>query len=191
MAENASRLQKFQAKKQSIVNELSRPSEDYTDDSPKGSVDEAIRPLIEEINALPSYVTTSSCSGRIAMFLEGQPKQKTGDAVESSEQSANPSSTAGGKGGGEWLYTSHDPVSIDHLTDPGSLFQLLGLPSNEKPSFPEPGARPQYIHFKFEPMVGEPHLLHLVSRFLSFNQQDRSRASISPRPRSWISRPHS
>src|SRR6056300_708697 len=38
------------------------------DKSPKGSVDEKIRPLVNLINLHPEFVTLSSCSGRVAMF---------------------------------------------------------------------------------------------------------------------------
>jgi len=38
------------------------------DKSPKGSVDEGIRSLVDLINAHPSYATLSSCSGRITLF---------------------------------------------------------------------------------------------------------------------------
>ncbi|KAL7467225.1 hypothetical protein ACHAXS_007475 [Conticribra weissflogii] len=38
------------------------------DKSPKGSVDEKIRPLVDLINRNEDYVTLSSCSGRVALF---------------------------------------------------------------------------------------------------------------------------
>ena len=38
------------------------------DKSPKGSVDEGIRSLVDLINAHPSFATLSSCSGRISLF---------------------------------------------------------------------------------------------------------------------------
>ncbi len=38
------------------------------DKSPKGSVDEGIRSLVDLVNAHPSYATLSSCSGRITLF---------------------------------------------------------------------------------------------------------------------------
>ena len=57
------------------------------DKSPKGSVDLHIRQLCDLVNAHPSFVTLSSCSGRVALF-----NQKDG------------------KGDGEWLYVNHDLV---------------------------------------------------------------------------------
>ena len=38
--------------------------------SRKGSVDEPIRELVDYINELDSFYTTSSCSGRITVFSE-------------------------------------------------------------------------------------------------------------------------
>lgn len=61
----------FIEKKARILESLNAPIDSYTDASPKGSIDESIRPLIELINNSENYVTTSSCAGRIAVFLEG------------------------------------------------------------------------------------------------------------------------
>ncbi|KAF8540054.1 tRNA wybutosine-synthesizing protein [Trichophaea hybrida] len=47
------------------------------DASPKGSIDMHILPLINRLNTHADVVTTSSCSGRISVFLEGAKKLKT------------------------------------------------------------------------------------------------------------------
>eukprot|EP00927_Polykrikos_kofoidii_P022780 TRINITY_DN21162_c0_g2_i1.p1 TRINITY_DN21162_c0_g2~~TRINITY_DN21162_c0_g2_i1.p1 ORF type:complete len:826 (-),score=162.82 TRINITY_DN21162_c0_g2_i1:340-2817(-) len=60
------------------------------DRSPKGSLDAPILGLLAWVNAQASLVTTSSCSGRIAVFLG----------------SSDPSSSKGG----EWLLISHEIV---------------------------------------------------------------------------------
>lgn len=57
-----------------------------SDRSPKGSIDAQIRPLLARLNALPGVVTTSSCSGRISVFLEGK-RGKGGEKGEKSEKS--------------------------------------------------------------------------------------------------------
>jgi len=69
----------FVAKKQKILEQLAVPAEQYDDLSPKGSIDEKIRDLIDEINALEGCVTTSSCAGRISVFLEGKRKSSYGE----------------------------------------------------------------------------------------------------------------
>lgn len=38
--------------------------------SRKGSVDDAITPMVKLLNSTDEYYTTSSCSGRISMFSE-------------------------------------------------------------------------------------------------------------------------
>ncbi|TQS39422.1 hypothetical protein Golomagni_00055 [Golovinomyces magnicellulatus] len=69
----------FQQKKAYILASLSIPRDQYTDSSPKGTVDEGIRQLIDKINEMSGYVTTSSCAGRISVFLEGRKKEKKKD----------------------------------------------------------------------------------------------------------------
>ena len=66
--------EKFSAKKRQVLEQLSKDHQEYTDASPKGSVDEGIRDLVQAINNTSGYVTTSSCAGRVAVFLEGATK---------------------------------------------------------------------------------------------------------------------
>ena len=69
----------FLSKKRKILSTLHPPSQDdYADKSPKGSVDTQISSLIDEINAYPGLVTTSSCAGRVSVFLEGATKTSRG-----------------------------------------------------------------------------------------------------------------
>lgn len=117
----------FSRKKAKILEELNQSN--YTDKSPKGSVDAEIVDLIEEINAFDGYVTTSSCAGRVAVFVEGHKaglpsKDETNGATEvyvdvgGSDKVMNGSggdnvkgAGPGGKGfGNKWLYVSHSPV---------------------------------------------------------------------------------
>lgn len=62
----------FARRKETILAQLALPDDEYTDLSPKGTVDAGIRDLIDEINALDGLVTTSSCAGRVSVFLEGR-----------------------------------------------------------------------------------------------------------------------
>ena len=95
--------QKFRAKKANILTKLDLGKDGVLDASPKGSVDEGVRELIDLINTSDGFITTSSCAGRIAVF-------------------------AGGKGGGgDWLYTSHEPLDMIERTGEGTVFELLGL----------------------------------------------------------------
>eukprot|EP01083_Nonionella_stella_P042400 114549_1 len=84
-------MDSFKARKTHILTQLG--AEVYTDKSPKGSVDEPIRHLIDFVNHLDHFVTTSSCSGRITLFSHevGRPK------------------------GGKWNLISHARVTEDDV----------------------------------------------------------------------------
>jgi tRNA wybutosine-synthesizing protein 3 len=147
----------FADRKSKILSQLAIPDQEYTDLSPKGSVDEGIRELVDEINVLDGFVTTSSCAGRVAVFLDGASKKSdtTGTSVD---DGGVPSSAAvavqGGKGGGQWLYVSHDPIDESSLQKDGDLVALFGMNSDDTVSVPVSEAR--LVHFRFEPMVSPP-----------------------------------
>lgn len=131
----------FIEKKTETLRQLAVPEASYTDLSPKGSVDEGIRELIDVINAYNGLVTTSSCAGRVSVFVEGR-KDAANDAKAPREQVAG----VGGKGGGgTWLFVSHDFIPDE------SWISSLGLETKDENSV-EGGER-RLIHFKFEPMV--------------------------------------
>lgn len=148
----------FVTKKKTILDQLSVPVSEYDDLSPKGSVDEGIRDLIDEINQIEGCVTTSSCSGRISVFLEGKKHTDSGrlaDQVREGDESGGRETTAGvgGKGGGgRWLYVSHNELDISQHDDGEGLAKLLGMEGLHDGLASGAGIR--FIHFKFEPMVG-------------------------------------
>nr|POE59352.1 trna wybutosine-synthesizing protein 3 [Quercus suber] len=125
----------FEAKKKRILQQLDVPDVDYQDASPKGSVDINIRGLVADINSQDGFVTTSSCGGRVAVYCEGSVK-----------------ANAGGKGGGNWLFTSHEQVDTSTSNHAGELFRLIGLPVEVAVSVPIAVTSASFIHFKFEPM---------------------------------------
>lgn len=155
----------FTVKKKAILASLSIPEATYTDLSPKGSVDAPIKPLIDRINALEGVVTTSSCAGRLSVYLEGNkqgkghegrgdPKNNKGFGKES-EQAV----VSGGKGmGGKWLFVSHEPVEM-YKNGGGkeSVTQLLGLGSlgaHDEALTPNTEVdEMRLVRFQFEPMV--------------------------------------
>lgn len=143
----------FREKKSKILQQLAVPDAEYSDASPKGSVDAGIRYLIDEINTAEGFVTTSSCAGRASVFLEGR-KTRSGEGGEhgESEQVAR----VGGKGaGGTWLYVSHDAredggeAYLDWMQSLGLSDAADGLAMSHGGSSTER----RLIHFKFEPMV--------------------------------------
>lgn len=155
----------FTAKKNTILTSLSAPESAYTDLSPKGSVDAVIKPLIDRINALEGVVTTSSCAGRVSVFLEGRKQSRGheggGDVKDhegvgkESEQAAVP----GGKGmGGKWLFVSHEPIGLSKQGDgKEALSELLGLGSsgaqNKGLALSGDVDKMRLVRFQFEPMV--------------------------------------
>ncbi len=155
----------FTAKKNTIIASLSTPESAYTDLSPKGSVDAAIKPLIDRINALEGVVTTSSCAGRVSVFLEGrkqgQGRNERGDAEHDwrLERESAQAAVPGGKGmGGKWLFVSHEPVELSKMGESKeALSELLGLGSlgaqNEAPVLSGDASARRLVRFQFEPMV--------------------------------------
>lgn len=139
----------FVERKRKILEQLAIPDTEYTDASPKGSVDEGIRDLIDEINRQSGFVTTSSCAGRVSVFLEGR---RVADTEGQDERVAG----VGGKGaGGAWLFVSHDPVpdkgdgGTD--TDWSSLFGLQESTEAQE-TIGEVKER-RLVHFKYEAMI--------------------------------------
>lgn len=87
------------------------------DKSPKGSVDEGIRSLVDLLNAHPCFSTLSSCSGRITLFdpagVGGGGNVNVGeeeDAIATSQVSSK-----SGKGHGTWLLSIHDQITTTQL----------------------------------------------------------------------------
>lgn len=134
----------FLERKSKILSQLSVPTADYTDASPKGSVDEGIRELISELNVVDGIVTTSSCAGRVSVFVEGK---KIATDPESDGQIAG----IGGKGaGGKWLFVSHDPIPA---ANEDWINALDLVDSHAQDSLGDSSVDKRLIHFKFEPMV--------------------------------------
>ncbi|KAM3075931.1 hypothetical protein ACMFMG_006556 [Clarireedia jacksonii] len=184
--------QSFLNQKKDILAKLSVPLEEYQDRSPKGSVDVGIRELIDEINEFEGCVTTSSCAGRVSVFLEGRKGggstslddvQEEGEGeggVRESTSSTSNTASIGGKGaGGKWLYVSHDPLAVDILESKEStqsLHELLGMRRDSHTAFQmragDKTSDVRWVRFKFEPMI-----LHILTASLSQAQKVLTAAS--------------
>ncbi|KAL2871537.1 tRNA wybutosine-synthesizing 3 family protein [Aspergillus lucknowensis] len=174
----------FVSRKNRILAELSLPEQEYSDLSPKGSVDEGIREFIQDINNLPGLVTTSSCAGRISVFLEGRRPSNLPEGKTTSE--AKKFAPSGGKGAGKWLYVSHDPLSTESCSaalnghdgskERKSLHDMFGMvPGDGKPpGVNKEGHAPRLVRFHFEPMI-----LHIMAATLHHAQPVLSAASSS------------
>ena len=155
----------FTIKKNAILASLATPESKYTDLSPKGSVDAAIKPLIDRINVLEGVVTTSSCAGRVSVFLEGRKQGKEIEGRGNAEDNEGPqkdsgqAAVPGGKGmGGKWLFVSHEPIELSKEGERKELLsELLGLGSlaaqNEALAFRGDVGEMRLVRFQFEPMV--------------------------------------
>lgn len=151
----------FAAKKSKILHQLAVPEDEYTDASPKGTIDTGIRDLIDEINATEGFVTTSSCAGRVSVFLEGRKVAGAADHGDAEGVAASRAQSqvarVGGKGaGGTWLFVSHDVVEGEEwaarLAFSGEEAGGEGQEDEGEDGAGLEGRR--LIHFKFEPMVG-------------------------------------
>jgi tRNA wybutosine-synthesizing protein 3 len=181
----------FAAKKSKIVAQLSQSTNSYADNSPKGSVDVQIVDLINEINAYDGLVTTSSCAGRAAVFVEGR-RNRTwtagngeverdggldgeGDVLEADDRNAGKigsggtgvwkgsgvTASPGGKGGGRWLFVSHDPIifTTTEESSPDYFSKLLGLapPKSIPLQAQDTRTAPQIVHLTFSPLILHIH----------------------------------
>lgn len=131
------------------------------DKSPKGSVDEKIRPLVNLINLHPEFVTLSSCSGRVAMFdpagCDNSEGEITRDEIDNTTttQPKVKGTEISGKGRGKWIFVTHDI-----LPDLGErLIDSLKLAGKQRSLTDTSNA---YITFKHE-----PPLLHIAASSLS------------------------
>ncbi|KAI9172290.1 tRNA wybutosine-synthesizing protein 3 [Paramyrothecium foliicola] len=144
----------FVERKARIVQQLAVPEAEYADASPKGSVDAGIREFVDEINGVEGFVTTSSCAGRVSVFLEG--RRAVGPDADDGQQVAG----VGGKGGGgTWLFVSHEPLSGEDgagipRQDWSAVFGLGDAETTSEWKAKGGHSRSRrLIHFKFEPML--------------------------------------
>ncbi|CAI4039222.1 hypothetical protein SMKI_07G2000 [Saccharomyces mikatae IFO 1815] len=129
----------FEQKKKAILNEIDSTQPDL---SPKGTIDELCLPIIDLINSSADMVTTSSCSGRVSVFLEGT-------------KSYNGEVKIGGKGqGGKWLYVTHDRGKvIGWLDELRSKSEFLLEISRNQDLVEKVTGSTRYILYKYEPFI--------------------------------------
>jgi tRNA wybutosine-synthesizing protein 3 len=125
----------FDQRKRHILDDLQSNEPDL---SPKGKPDDEIVGLLELINACEDYVSTSSCSGRVVVFLDA-------DKVEEGEDTS-----------GRWLMTRHTQFegSMENSTIE-ELFAMLFGHLNIGSDWESNGQSPRLITLKFEPLVQE------------------------------------
>ena len=150
----------FAQRKKKILVELAL---DQPDSSPKGYVDEEILQLVRLLNEAEGVVTTSSCAGRVAVYLEGRKGETPDSGVENSLSGPLPakelqSAAFGGKGlGGQWLFVSHKPLESGTLplalqSQSGAIDPAVIEPKSDEFKTAVDGET-RLLHLKFEPMV--------------------------------------
>ncbi|KAG7192162.1 uncharacterized protein KQ657_002527 [Scheffersomyces spartinae] len=128
-------LDAFDQKKDHILKEIGANSESHLDASPKGTIDIFCIPIINEINGNPNYVTTSSCSGRVSVFLEG---------IKHNEDTT---AQIGAKGyEGRWVFVTHDPDELPLWYD---NVKFIYQDQNYKELTPNT----RYLLYKYEPLI--------------------------------------
>lgn len=135
----------FDQKKQSILLEISSNSPDNLDASPKGTIDKYCLPIIDTINSHRDMVTTSSCSGRVSIFLEGVKTNNSTSVVAKGHE-------------GRWLFVTHEPKDLNNWYDSIDF-------NYDTSKFPE-NASARSILYKFEPLI-----LHVKCRNESMAQK--------------------
>lgn len=98
--------QSFFLHKQKVLQDLSRSCGDR---SPKHSVDKKCLSLLELLNTHPDYVTTSSCSGRIAFFhsIEEEEEEVDTTRIRPTSSGVVKKTKRGGAEAQGWLFVKH------------------------------------------------------------------------------------
>lgn len=144
----------FLQKKQVILKNIQENSPYAPDLSPKGTIDELCMPLIDLINSSDKMVTTSSCSGRISVFLEGSKvkilHQDDSGNIERTEKIVK----SGGKGeGGKWIFVTHNVNDVAQKKDWYKSLNLHYKIDGEKQADYNVSSTTRYLLYKFEPLI--------------------------------------
>ncbi|RKP35461.1 tRNA wybutosine-synthesizing protein [Dimargaris cristalligena] len=152
----------FIARKTGILAELATV---LPDKSPKGDVDTPIIPLLKLLNRHPDYVTTSSCSGRVAVYADGPLLKPTEPTPAAPQVATNSMETMGPRKEGQWLMVSHSPATLDtpELDVANYIFggHLDDASVTANNASPPPHSMDRLATFKFEPLI-----IHIQARTL-------------------------
>jgi tRNA wybutosine-synthesizing protein 3 len=149
------------------------------DKSPKGSVDEKIRPLVNLINLHPEFVTLSSCSGRVAMFdpvgyandiADGNEITASDETNNTAQNKVVKGTEMSGKGRGKWIFVTHDVLPdlgnqvIDALKKAGMHRRQMNNDTNTScdDSVVTYKHEPPLLHIAASSLAAGKKLLHLA-----------------------------
>ncbi|ODQ65417.1 hypothetical protein NADFUDRAFT_70880 [Nadsonia fulvescens var. elongata DSM 6958] len=144
----------FDQKKRAILSQIEVTSEINPDASPKGTLDIKLLPLIELINSHEDMVTTSSCSGRVSVYLEGDKTVVLEERADSVDAAATREKVGAKGAGGKWLFVTHDPLYLSESwwTDAFNYTEAIDSSDAFITSI-------RYVLYKFEAMI-----LHIKCR---------------------------
>lgn len=138
-------MDSFDRQKNYLLKEIGLNSETNPDASPKGTIDTLCIPLIKLINSHKDMVTTSTCSGRLSVFLEGEKL-----AEKNQKFNEERPIKIGAKGdGGHWLFVSHDKDEINEWWRKCDLSFNYECESLDE----DYDTKTRYVLFKYEPLI--------------------------------------
>jgi tRNA wybutosine-synthesizing protein 3 len=139
----------FDQKKKHILQEIGLNSETNPDASPKGTIDSLCIPLITLINSHRDMVTTSSCSGRLSVFLEGAKSLNDTLTYENTDGNREKIKIGAKGDGGHWLFVSHEKQEIiEWWKNEGLKFKYETDIKDDNYD-----TKTSYVLFKYEPLI--------------------------------------
>jgi tRNA wybutosine-synthesizing protein 3 len=141
----------FATQKTKFLQQLTAPDASDTNRSPEGSVDVGIRRLVDEINKIDTLATTSSCSGRVVVYLEGRSSSLPRSNLDDDMGISGLAITADG-GSNKSLFVSHDPLP---LSGKSPVAPMLGLSDHTNLGVPSSIEGVRWVRCKFESLVGD------------------------------------
>jgi tRNA wybutosine-synthesizing protein 3 len=116
----------------------------------ESGVDVGIRRLVDEINKIDTLATTSSCAGRVVVYLEGRSSSSPGSNLDDDMGISGLAIAAAGDGS-QPLFVSHDPLP---LSGKRPVAPMLGLSDHTNLNVPSSIEGVRWVRCKFESMVG-------------------------------------
>jgi len=150
----------FTAQKTKLLQRLTAPNASNTNHSSKEGVDVGIRSLVDEMNKIDTLATTSSCAGRVVVYLEGSGSSSSPSHLDD-DMGISGLTIAAEEVHDQSLFVSHDPLP---LSGKRPVAPMLGLSDHTNLGVPSTVEGVRWVRCKFEPMVGDI----FVSWFLSF-----------------------
>ena len=141
----------FTAQKTKLLQRLTSPNASNANHSSKEGVDVGIRSLVDEINKIDTLATTSSCAGRVVVYLEGSSSSSSPSHLDDGMGISGLAIATEG-GSNQSLFVSHDPLP---LSGKRPVAPMLGLSDHTNLGVPSSIEGVRWVRCKFEPMVGD------------------------------------